>query len=174
MVPLGADGGTLDMDDDPNYAIVRDKVAAIGASSGVEVRKAKVTPLEGAEACHNICGSIFMMIMLPVYLISQASNIIRPRTIRIFEGYGKVIGTHDQPGWYFYCLPFNITHTDVSTAVDTQQVPNCNVPDATGSPIVASAVFNYYITDAIQATKGVDDLADYLNNNAMEVVKSVC
>ena len=65
---------------------------------------------------------------------------------------------------------------DISTAVETQQVPNCNVPDANGAPIVASAVFNYYITDAIQATFGVEEgqLGEYLNNNAQEVVKSVC
>lgn len=71
-------------------------------------------------------------------------------------------------------MPYMVEFKDVSTAIDTQKVLDCNVPDATGSPIIASAVFNYYVVDAVQATYGVDDLAEYLNNNAQEVVKSVC
>jgi regulator of protease activity HflC (stomatin/prohibitin superfamily) len=71
-------------------------------------------------------------------------------------------------------MPYMVEWKDVSTSIDTQKVEGCNVPDATGSPIVASAVFNYYVVDAIQATYGVDDLPEYLNNNAQEVVKSVC
>ena len=80
---------------DPNWPLVKEKVGTIAASSGVEVRVAEKTPLEGCEAITNICGSIFMMIALPVYLASQARNVIRPRTIRIFEAFGKVIDTYD-------------------------------------------------------------------------------
>lgn len=148
-------------------------VRSIG-EGGIEVRKAEVTPLEGFEACVNCCGSVFMMASLAGYCAAQARNIIRPRTIRIFKAFDKVIGTAEDPGWYFYCLPFGVEHEDVSTAIETQQVLDCNVPDATGAPIVASAVFNYYITDAIQATYGVDNLAEFLQVNAQEVVKSVC
>ena len=107
-----------------------------------------------------------MMLLLPIYLILQCTNIVRPRTIRIFEGFGKVIGTHERPGWYFQCLPGGITHRDISTSIDTIKVSDCQVPDGEGSPIIASAVFNYYIVDAIQATYGVDNLQEFLYNNA--------
>lgn len=107
-----------------------------------------------------------MMLLLPIYLILQCTNIVRPRTIRIFEGFGKVIGTHERPGWYFQCLPGGITHKDISTSIDTIKVSDCQVPDGEGSPIIASAVFNYYIVDAIQATYGVDNLQEFLYNNA--------
>ena len=161
------DGDTDPMFDDPHFRIIQQKIAEVGESSGVQVRKAEILQLEGLESCQNICLSLFLVWF-------QCLNILRPRTIRIFEGFGKVIGTHEEPGWYFQCLPGGITYTDVSTSIETVKVSDCNVPDGEGSPIVASAVFNYYIVDAIQATYGVDDLQEFLTNNAMEVVKTVC
>lgn len=52
----------------------------------------------------------------------------------------------------------------VSTALKSINLKGSSVPDLQGAPMNVSAIINYRITDSLQATYGVVDLNQYIEN----------
>ena len=62
----------------------------------------------------------------------------------------------------------------VLTALKSINLKGSSVPDLQGAPMNVSAIINYRITDSLQATYGVVDLNQYIENQGLEVLRSTC
>lgn len=49
-----------------------------------------------------------------------------------------------------------------------------SVPDQRGSPLSISAIINYRVNDAIAFSYSVKDPVEYIENQALEVIRRVC
>lgn len=64
--------------------------------------------------------------------------------------------------------------TDVDTSVKTLKLKGSSVPDSNGSPMNVSAILNYRIIDGIAATYNIENFHEYVENQALEVLRRVC
>ena len=90
----------------------------------------------------------------------------------IIEAFGKPIKLIKEPGlhWYFPCM--NKFHI-LSKKLSTIQLKGSSVPDLMGSPLEISVVITCSIQDALSATYNVTNESNYLNTQALEVVRRV-
>ena len=82
----------------------------------------------------------------------------------MFESFGKVVHTHDEPGEYFYFTPACTKERKVGTGIQSMTLKGSSIPDKTGAPMVISAVMNYQVHDAIGYAYSVDDPFAYIQN----------
>ena len=70
-------------------------------------------------------------------------------------------------------FPFGRSILKISTKQKTLSLPESKIADATGSPVVVSAILNYLVTDSKKALLNVDSVNSYVNTNAQSVLKQV-
>ena len=81
-----------------------------------EYTKVDVQALDGQEStCLCFCNAISAL-CIPFYFMA-ACQCLGPKMTRIFEAFGKVIGTRTEPGCYFYPRCCCVRNRDVSTAI---------------------------------------------------------
>jgi regulator of protease activity HflC (stomatin/prohibitin superfamily) len=69
--------------------------------------------------------------------------------------------------------PFGRNMSRISTKQESMFLPEMKVADATGSPVVVSAVINYRVVDSKKALLNVTNLKSYCNMNAQAVLKQI-
>ena len=77
------------------------------------------------------------------------------RQVIIFESFGKIIYSNDEPGLMCYPRVCCVKDIRVDTAVLTMALKGSSVPDKSGSPLQVSAIMNYRVNDAIAFTYSV-------------------
>ena len=92
----------------------------------------------------------------------------------VFESFGKVVHTHDEPGEYFYFTPACTRERKVGTGMQSMTLTGSSIPDRSGAPLAVSAVMNYQVLDAIAYAYSVDDPFAYIQNQGAEVLRRVC
>ena len=99
---------------------------------------------------------------------------VAPKQAAIFQVFGKILFVKTEPGLYCSPIVFGRWITTVSTAIQTLKLEGSSVPDQKGAPMNVSAIVNYVVVDAIQASFAVQDLEEYIRNQALEVLRNVC
>jgi len=61
----------------------------------------------------------------------------------------------------------------VSTKQYAKEMPSQKIADASGNPVIVSAIVNYSVTDAKKAILNVQDVHEYVNTNAQATLKQV-
>merc|ERR1712196_26468 len=97
---------------------------------------------------------------------------LNPREEAAVMNQGNLIKMEHQQGCH--CMwPCFGTVKKISTAVRTMALPEMKVADATGSPVVVSAILNFRVTNANRAMLNVQDLKLYVRTNAQAVLKQI-
>lgn len=126
----------------------------------------------GESFAVNLCNLIFAVVLLPIWLI-QTINIVGQREIMIFEAFGKIIETRDKPGCNFYAKVACVEKRTVMTKIQTMSIKGSSVPDKNGSPMHVSVIVNFRINDAIAYLYSVENPNMYIQNQALEVIRSI-
>lgn len=109
--------------------------------------------------------------MCPCTLLC-ACETIEPNTGMVILTYGRLSHVLDEPG--LYCLnPCGTEATKLSLKERSLDLPNVEVADAKGSPVVLSAIINWKITDPVAAALEVESVVSYVKAMGMAVLKSV-
>jgi regulator of protease activity HflC (stomatin/prohibitin superfamily) len=69
--------------------------------------------------------------------------------------------------------PFGRNIYRISTKQESMFLPEMKVADATGAPVIVSAVINYRVIDSKRALLNVTNLKSYCNMNAQAVLKQI-
>jgi len=63
--------------------------------------------------------------------------------------------------------------SSVSTKQYAKEMPSQKIADASGNPVIVSAIVNYSVTDAKKAILNVQDVHEYVNTKAQATLKQV-
>lgn len=129
--------------------------------------------LEGATSGEYIGMIIFnLFFFLFIIPIFYGFMQIGPNEIIIVESLGKPVKLIKDAGlhWYFPCMN---RFRKVNKSLTTNQLKGSSVPDLNGSPLNISVVITYSIQGALAATYNVVNEYNFLNTQALEVVRRV-
>lgn len=108
--------------------------------------------------------------MLPLYLLA-IWFIVSPNEEAVITAFGKVRRVVKNEGCYFNPL---MSVTKVTTKIQTLSLKGSSVPDLKGAPMNVSCIVNYKIVDSVKSLYAVEDYKDFIRNQSMEVLRSVC
>jgi regulator of protease activity HflC (stomatin/prohibitin superfamily) len=97
---------------------------------------------------------------------------VGPREEMAVLHFGVLTRMEKEPGCHT-SYPFGRTLLKASTKQKTLSLPESKIADATGSPVVVSAILNYRIVDSKKALLNVDNIFNFVNTNAQSVLKQV-
>ena len=97
---------------------------------------------------------------------------VGPREEMAVLHFGVLTRMEKEPGCHT-SYPFGRTLLKASTKQKTLSLPESKTADATGSPVVVSAILNYRIVDSKKALLNVDNIFNFVNTNAQSVLKQV-
>jgi len=97
---------------------------------------------------------------------------VGPREEMAVLHFGVLTRMEKQPGCHT-SYPFGRTMLKTSTKQKTLSLPESKIADATGSPVVVSAILNYRVVDSKKALLNVDNIFNFVNTNAQSVLKQV-
>lgn len=97
---------------------------------------------------------------------------INPLTAVVILIMGKVTKVYTSPGlkWYW---PIGVERKYVSLSINTFEVKDLQIPDVNGSPMNVSTVITYQIVDPKLSLFAVDDLNQFLIDQAQDVTKRI-
>merc|ERR1711881_374565 len=85
---------------------------------------------------------------------------------------GQLTEMQAAPG--LHCAwPVGQKRMEVSTKQQTMELPTSKIADATGNPVMVSAILNYRVVDAKKALLHVENRSKYVNTNAQAVLKQI-
>jgi len=85
---------------------------------------------------------------------------------------GQLTEMQADPG--LHCAwPVGQKRMEVSTKQQTMELPTSKIADATGNPVMVSAILNYRVVDAKKALLHVENRSKYVNTNAQAVLKQI-
>ena len=130
--------------------------------------------LKNDVGCCKLCCpsglSCCLCMMMPFCLSCPQVN---TRHELVILSYGKYIGSLREPGCY--CLNGCGTEVrDVSTAVNSTELPQLTVIDKRGNPLRVSGVVNWVVVDARKASLDVQQYTQFLKSQAEVVMKQIC
>lgn len=154
-----------------------------------EEQKLSVGLLDGAGAAPKIVGmrreDIADIELQPVPLLAKIGSCcllpiapcaicfsVGPREEMAVLHFGVLTRMEKEPGCHT-SYPFGRTMLKASTKQQTLSLPESKIADATGSPVVVSAILNYRIIDSKKALLNVDNISTFVNTNAQSVLKQV-
>jgi len=130
------------------------------------------------ESC-SIPGVIFTflinLILLPIFLLPLWASFftIQPKEEVLILFWGKLNEVKKKPGVYWYNF-VGRTMIRVSTRTQTIDIKKTTVVDLNGNPIIVSGIVTFQIVDTIKAAFDVQNVNDYLEKQALAVLKKVC
>jgi len=111
---------------------------------------------------------LFFLIMLRRCLF-----VLEPNQAAILLYWGKYKSTLQSPGFNF-AQPIGLRRIDVSTRDHIISLPITTVVEASGNPVQVSAVCIYRVTDARKATLDIQNVHQFVQNQASAVLKAIC
>lgn len=122
----------------------------------------------GAGLCLMLSVGFVLLVMLRRCLF-----ILEPNQAAILLYWGKYKSTLQSPGFNF-AQPIGLRRIDVSTRDHVVALPITTVVEANGNPIQVSAVCIYRIADARKATIDIQNVHQFVQNQASAVLKAIC
>jgi len=101
-----------------------------------------------------------------------ACFVVPPRQEVAITHLGVLTRMEKKPGCHT-SYPFGRSIRTISTVQKVLALPETKVADASGSPVVVSAILNYRVVDSKKALFNVQDVYAYCNSNAQSVLKQV-
>ena len=98
--------------------------------------------------------------------------VVNPRQEVVLTHFGVLTRMEKEPGCHC-ALPFGKQVMKISTKQESMFLPEMKVADATGAPVVVSAVLNYRVVNSKRALLNVTSMSSYLNTNAQAVLKQI-
>ena len=98
--------------------------------------------------------------------------VVNPRQEVALTHFGVLTRMEKEPGCHC-ALPFGKQVMKISTKQESMFLPEMKVADATGAPVVVSAVLNYRVVNSKRALLNVTSMSSYLNTNAQAVLKQI-
>lgn len=95
---------------------------------------------------------------------------VGPREEAAILHFGVLTKMEKNPGCHM-TYPFGRSILKTSTKQKTLSLPESKIADATGSPVIVSAVLNYRVVDSKKALLNVDNVNIFVNTNAQSVLK---
>jgi len=130
------------------------------------------------EPC-SVVGIIFSfvlnLILLPLFLLPLWASFftVQPKEEVLILFWGKLNTVKRKPGIYWYSF-IGRSMIKVSTRTQTIDIKKTTVVDLNGNPIIVSGIVTFQIIDTIKAAFDVQNVNDYLNKQALAVLKKVC
>jgi regulator of protease activity HflC (stomatin/prohibitin superfamily) len=124
--------------------------------------------LAGAGLCFTVGGGFIFLVMLRRCLF-----ILEPNQAAILLYWGKYKKTLNDAGFNF-AQPIGLQRITVSTRDHIINLPITTVVEASGNPIQVSAVCVYRVADARKATLDIQNVHQFVQNQASAVLKAVC
>jgi regulator of protease activity HflC (stomatin/prohibitin superfamily) len=118
--------------------------------------------------CFTMGGGFVLLVLLRRCLF-----ILEPNQAAILLYWGKYKSTLQSPGFNF-AQPIGLRRIDVSTRDHIINLPITTVVEASGNPVQVSAVCIYRVTDPRKATLDIQDLHQFVQNQASAVLKAIC
>jgi regulator of protease activity HflC (stomatin/prohibitin superfamily) len=87
---------------------------------------------------------------------------VEPNEVIIIKSFGKIREVISKPGLNCRCNIVGRELLRVRTCLETLTIKDCSFPDSRGSPLRVSAIINYRIVDALQASFAVDVLNTFI------------
>jgi len=109
--------------------------------------------------------------LLPVAPCAMCFS-VGPREEVAVLHFGVLTRMEKEPGCHT-SFPFGRSLLKTSTKQKTLSLPESKIADATGSPVVVSAILNYRVVDSKKALLNVDNIFQFVNTNAQSVLKQV-
>lgn len=122
----------------------------------------------GAGICFMLSVGFVLLVMLRRCLF-----VLEPNQASILLYWGKYKSTLQSPGFNF-AQPIGLRRIDVSTRDHIISLPVTTVVEASGNPVQVSAVCVYRITDARKATLDIQNVHQFVQNQASAVLKTIC
>ena len=139
-----------------------------------DMRRAMPSALEDVEV-GPIPFTAKLVSLLPCFLPCMACNscyVLQPREEAAILHLGVLTSMQGEAGCHC-TLPFGMQVKKVSTKQRCTTLPDLKVADASGSPVLVSAVLNYLVSNAQRAILNVQSLDSYVRTNAQAVLKQV-
>lgn len=124
--------------------------------------------LFGMGLCFALGTGVVFLVMLRRCLF-----VLEPNQASILLYWGKFNRTVASPGFNF-AQPIGLRRIDVSTRDHVISLPVTTVVEASGNPVQVSAVCIYRITDARKATLDIQNVHQFVQNQASAVLKAIC
>ena len=159
------------MDDEKeNYNQLEDYMEETINQIKKECKEKEEPDIEEGTNNFIFCNIILFLIWLPTFLYGFFS--VYPLTAVVVLVMGKVVKTYDTPGikWYW---PVGSEFKVISLRLNTFEVKDLMIPDANGSPLKVSSVVTYQIVNPKLAIFAVNDLDQFLIDQALDVTKKV-
>lgn len=99
---------------------------------------------------------------------------VEPNEVVIFKSFGKIREVVSESGLHCSGLVCGRELVRVRTCLETLTLNDCSFPDSRCASLKVSAIINYRIVDALQATYAVDSISSFITNQGLEVLRSVC
>jgi len=120
-----------------------------------------------------IISYIFSLILFPITLLSSWL-VVRPFQEVVILLYGQYRTTVKTPGLYFYCY-FGHTIRRISTKLTSLDLPDMNITDLNGSPLIANGVVTFRVKDSYKSALSVGEaVSQFVLQQAEVVLKMVC
>lgn len=116
----------------------------------------------------SVIGSCLLLPCLPF----AGCFVINPREEAAILHFGKLTRMEKNSGCHA-SYPCGRSIKKISTRQKTLSLPESKIADATGSPVVASAILNYRVVDSLKALMNVQNVERFVNTNAQSVLKQV-
>jgi len=130
------------------------------------------------ESC-SIVGVIFTfflnLLLLPFFLLPLWASFftVNPKEEVLILFWGRLNEVKRNPGVYWYNF-IGRTMIRISTRTQTIDIKKTTVVDLNGNPIIVSGIVTFQIIDTIKAAFDVQHVNDYLEKQALAVLKKVC
>jgi len=107
-----------------------------------------------------------------LFLPGASCFVVNPREEVAVTHFGLLTRIEKTPGCH--CVhPFGREIMKISTKQENMFLPEMKVADATGSPVIVSAVLNYRVVNSKRALLNVKNVQSYCNTNAQAVLKQI-
>jgi len=118
---------------------------------------------------------IINLFLLPVFLLPIWASFItvQPKEEILVLFWGKLNSVYKTPGIYWFNF-IGRQIIKVSTRTQTIDIKKTTVVDLNGNPIIVSGIVTFQIVDSVRAAFDVDNVHDYLEKQAVAVLKKVC
>ena len=117
-----------------------------------------------------LCFIILLAVVVPIILSSFFT--LEPGIEGVHLFFGNYVQTVQEPGIHFV-QPIGRVIRKVSVRQLTHDIPASTVVEATGNPVVVSAVVRYQVVEAEKAVLNVENYKQYVADQASAILKRV-
>jgi regulator of protease activity HflC (stomatin/prohibitin superfamily) len=119
----------------------------------------------GAICIFGVLGAIAFLMLIGLFIIEPGQAVVH-------LSWGNYIQTIKEPGIH-YIFPFGRSLRPISSRERTYDIPSSTVVEATGNPVIISAVVRYKVLEPEKAILAVDNYKQFVADQASAIIKRV-